>query len=53
MMKTEYQLALERWVRGLSDSQLALYMEGLESFGDAEVDALIKEDIRRILMVTI
>jgi len=52
-MLTEYQRSLNNWVRGLTDSELARYMERLEAFGDAEVDALIKEDIRRIFMVTI
>jgi len=47
-MKTEYDIALQRWVRGLSDDQLSQYLESLDSFSDAEADALILEDIRRM-----
>lgn len=45
---SEYQESLQAWVRGLSDGQLSKYMEQLERFSDAELDALTLEDARRI-----
>lgn len=52
-MKSEYQKSLINWVKGLTDSELARYMEDLEGFSDAEAESLILEDIRRISMVTL
>ena len=51
MMQTAHQLALEQWVHGLSDDQLSQYLENLDSFSDAEADALILEDIRRMTIL--
>jgi len=47
-MKTEYQKSLQTWAGGLTDGQLAQYVESLDRFSDDEVDALVIEDARRI-----
>ena len=47
-MKTEYQQSLEKWVANLTDAQLSDYMGKLNKFSDAEVDALVLEDMSRI-----
>ena len=49
-MKSEYQKSLINWVKGLSDSELAECFDDLDRFNDAELSALILEDIRRISM---
>jgi hypothetical protein len=47
-MKTEYQKSLQAWAGGLTDGQLAQYMESLDLFSDDELDALTVEDVRRM-----
>lgn len=45
---TEYQKSLQAWAAGLSDEILNTYMNDLSKFNDAEVDALLHEDMRRM-----
>lgn len=42
-----YQVSLLKWVQSLSDEQLAEYLNS-EGFTDAEFDALVFEDIKRM-----
>jgi hypothetical protein len=44
----EYQNQLQKWVAGLSDETLCDYMNELDRFSDAELDALFMEDVRRM-----
>jgi len=47
-MKTEYERDLQIWAKGLSGRELAECIANLDNFSDAEVDALILEDWRRM-----
>ena len=47
-MTTEYERDLQIWAKGLADRELAYCMANLDLFNDAELDALILEDWRRM-----
>lgn len=47
-MKTEYERDLQLWVKGLTDRELSECIAGNGDFSDAELDALILEDWRRL-----
>lgn len=52
-MNPEYYRDLQIWAKGLTDSELSECFDDLDRFNDAELSALILEDIRRISMVTL
>ena len=47
-MKTEYERDLQLWVKGLTDRELSECIASNGDFSDAELDALIVEDWRRM-----
>ena len=47
-MTTEYERGLQLWVKGLTDRELSECIANSGDFSDAELDALILEDWRRM-----